>query len=82
MAISLAGFIRTPDQDPVGNAVVQLVAPAELLQGVQGAAIHRQGAVSWTRVLTGFSSHRWNCWQQHVKDEVAGITWDEFKKLI
>jgi hypothetical protein len=79
MTITLKGTVRTHDDVPIENASVRLVAPAGLLQGHKAAAVRQPDAVSWTRTATGLSGSRWNCWQAHVMNEVAGITWDEFK---
>ena len=31
--------------------------------------------LSWTRSLLGFGGSRWAGWQQHVAEQVRGITW-------
>jgi hypothetical protein len=82
MAITLQGTVRTQDNEAVEKASVQLVAPAEPLRGLKAAAVRRPGAVSWTRTISGFSGHRWNCWQKLVMNVVAGITWDEFEAQV
>jgi len=40
------------------------------------------GKITWTRRLTGFYGNRWQAWEQFVKDQVPGITWQEFKDQV
>jgi hypothetical protein len=79
LAISLKGTVKTRVGTPIEGASVRLIGSEELLGDVSPAAVHRPGAVSWTRTITGFSGNRWNCWQKFVMNQVAGITWDEFR---
>jgi hypothetical protein len=37
-------------------------------------------AITWTRQLTGFSVNRWQCWATYVRDQVAGIAWEDFRE--
>ncbi len=82
MAISLKGTVKTQAGTPIGGASVRLIGSGEPLGDVGPAAVHRPDAVSWTRTITGFSGNRWNCWQKFVMNQVAGITWDEFKDQV
>jgi hypothetical protein len=58
---------------------VRLIGPTEVLLEVELAAARQPDQIAWTRVVTGFAGHRWHCWQKHVKDQVTGMTWEEFK---
>jgi hypothetical protein len=39
-------------------------------------------AITWTRTLAGFAGNRWTCWEQAVRDQVAGMTWATFKDQV
>jgi hypothetical protein len=83
MATTLRGTIKNPQGNPIKGAAVRLTGSKAALGHVAGAVVGgAPGKVSWTRPLTGLSSHRWNAWQQHVRDQVAGITWEEFKDQV
>ena len=82
MALSLRGTVRTQDNVAIEKASVQLVAPAGPLGGLPAAALYRPGAISWTRTIGSYSGNRWNYWQKYVMNEVAGITWDEFRAQV
>ncbi len=80
MAIALRGTIRNDAGQPVKNAAARLMGTRDLLGNVPGAVLGgRLGELSWTRPLTGFSGHRWNCFQAQVMNQVSGITFEEFK---
>lgn len=34
--------------------------------------------IVWNRTLTGFAGTRWTCWEQHVKDKITDLSWNEF----
>lgn len=34
---------------------------------------------TWTRQITGFGGSRWDCWTTFVQNNVAGITWEQFR---
>ncbi|HEU4328290.1 MAG TPA: hypothetical protein VFS21_34450 [Roseiflexaceae bacterium] len=34
---------------------------------------------TWTRLLSGFTGSRWDCWTAHVQNQVQGITWEQFR---
>ena len=34
--------------------------------------------IVWNKTLTGFSGTRWTCWEEHVKNQVEGLSWNEF----
>ena len=38
--------------------------------------------VLWNRTLTGFHGTRWNCWEQHLKNQIEGLSWKEFVKAV
>lgn len=38
--------------------------------------------IVWNRTLTGFSGTRWTCWEQHVKGQVKGLSWNEFVEAV
>jgi hypothetical protein len=37
-------------------------------------------AITWTQQLTGFSGNRWRCWATYVRDQMAGIAWEDFRE--
>jgi hypothetical protein len=83
MSISLNGTITKKENGaPIARATVRLFGAAEPLGDVRAAAVHREDAVAWTRVLTGFAGVRWNAWQKYVMNYVAGITWPEFNEQV
>lgn len=82
LAISLKGIVKTQAGTPIEGASVRLIGSEESLGNVSSVAVRRPGAVSWTRTITGFSGNRWNCWQKFVMNQVAGLTWDEFKDQV
>ena len=83
MSISLAGTVTNKqDGTPIPRAAVRLYGGAEPLGDVRTAAVRREGAVSWTRTVTGFAGVRWNAWQKFVMNYVAGITWPEFEEQV
>ena len=82
MAFSLTGSVRTDSATAVPGASVRLVGPIESLVAAELAAAGQPDQVAWTRVITGFSGHRWHCWQKFVKNQVAGVDWDEFVDLV
>jgi hypothetical protein len=82
LAISLRGTVKTQAGIPIESASVRLIGSEKPLGDVGPAAVRRPDAVSWTGTITGFSGNRWNCWQKFVMNQVAGITWDEFKDQV
>jgi hypothetical protein len=65
---------------PVQGATVRLIGDLAHLGDDRRAVANSRGAVTWTRPLTGYSGSLWNCWQRFVSHQVAGITWDEFRR--
>ncbi len=82
MAISLRGTVTTQEGLPVEHAQVRLIGPEDPFGSARDAALHRPGALSWTRSIAGYFGNRWNCWQKFVMNQVAGITWAEFKDQV
>jgi phage tail protein X len=82
MAISLRGTVQTQEGRPLEGVIVRLIGSEEPLGDVRTAAVRRPDAVSWDRIITGYAGHRWNCWQRFVMNQVAGITWAEFRDQV
>lgn len=38
--------------------------------------------IVWNQTLTGFSGTRWSCWEQHIKGQVEGLSWNEFVQAV
>lgn len=57
---------------------MRVVGDAQTLGSDRRAVANAPTEVTWTRRITGFSSHRWDAWVTFVRDEVTGITWPEF----
>ena len=54
MSLTLAGTITDrQDGSPIERANVRLFGGATSLGSVRAAAVHREGVVAWTRILTG-----------------------------
>lgn len=67
---------------PVPSALVRLSGDASSLTDCPDAALALDSVITWTRELTGFSGNRWNCWQKYVAQDVAAITWQEFREQV
>ncbi len=68
---------------PIVGARLRVTGPADSLRGVPGAVpLAAGGALSWSRLLTGFAGTRWQCWVAHVRDQAPGISWDEFRDQV
>lgn len=52
--------------------------PAGAPQAVPPEGDQAPPPVVWNRELSGFYGNRWQCWEQHVRGRVVGITWREF----
>ncbi|MEM7126900.1 MAG: carboxypeptidase regulatory-like domain-containing protein [Chloroflexota bacterium] len=78
MMPNLQGNVSGADGRPIGRASIRVIGDAESLGTDGRAASNAPTDVTWTRRITGFSSHRWAAWVEFVRDQVAGITWFEF----
>ncbi len=78
---TLMGKVTRAGQ-PVSGAIVRLVGDRALLGGVRGAVLDAPESISWTRPLTGFDGALRTAWDRFVVGEVAGLTWDEFKRQV
>ena len=67
---------------PLSAALVRLTGDAGSLAGHPDAALALADAITWTREVSDYSGNRWNCWQKHVAQDVAGITWQEFREQV
>jgi len=38
--------------------------------------------IVWNKTLTGFSGTRWTCWEQHLKGQIEGLSWNEFVEAV
>lgn len=80
MTITLRGSVLNDAGAPLNGATVQLTASLGVLGADPQAAVLYPGGVTWTRSLSGFAGSTWNCWQKHVAQHVAGITWEAFRR--
>ncbi|HRA64563.1 MAG TPA: carboxypeptidase-like regulatory domain-containing protein [Caldilinea sp.] len=76
---TLSGKVTRAGQ-PAPDAIVRLVGDLNLLGNVRGAVIDAPGAVAWSRAVTGFTGALRTAWDRFVTSEVAGLTWDDFKR--
>jgi murein DD-endopeptidase MepM/ murein hydrolase activator NlpD len=76
---SLIGHVRLQEAG-VAAAIVSVASDLATLGAVRGVVIDAPGAVSWSRSVDGFAGTLRNAWDRFVAGEVAGITWDEFKR--
>ncbi len=78
MALSMRGTIKDQKGTPIAGASVRLVGARELLGGQAGVVrAPAPGGLAWTRSLTGFEGHRWDCWSQFVR-ESTGMPFNTF----
>ena len=80
MNFRLSGTI-TSFGEPVLGARVSLVGDLAALSSDPRAVVDLPAAVTWTRVVTGWSGNLWNAWQRFVARDVAGIAWEDFRAL-
>lgn len=62
------------------NASVRLLGGDETLGATAGACLDAPSLVTWSRQLSGVEGRLWDLWLREVAQEVAGISWDEFKQ--
>ena len=67
--------------EPVLGARVSLAGDLATLGSDSRAVVDLPGAITWTRVVTGWSGNLWNAWQKFVARDVAGIAWEDFRVL-
>ena len=67
---------------PLSAALVRLSGDAGSLAGHPDAVLALADAITWTREVSDYNGNRWNCWQKHVVQDVAGITWQEFREQV
>ena len=67
-------------EQAVAGAIVRLVGDLSILGAVRGAAIDAPGAVTWSRRVTGFAGTLRTAWDRFAAGEVAGLTWDDFRR--
>ncbi len=80
-AITLRGRVMSAGE-PVASAQVRVIGTIESLGADRRAAAHDPELVTWTRSISGFGGHAWNCWQRFVLRSVAGITWEQFEARV
>lgn len=71
--VTLAGF-------NVGDAAVRLIGGDATLGQTAGAVLNAPSHVTWTRRMRNIDGTLWSLWQRDVADDVAGISWPEFKE--
>ena len=64
---------------PVPGVMIRLLGDEATLGGDPQAASDSRGTVGWTRAVRGMSGSLWNAWQKFVAQDVAGLTWEEFR---
>jgi murein DD-endopeptidase MepM/ murein hydrolase activator NlpD len=74
----LRGVVRAGGR-PVAAATVRLIGGQETVGEVRGAVALLPGDVTWTRAASGLSGGLARCWRSQVEDEVAGISWAQFR---
>ena len=67
---------------PVAGALVRLTGEAGSLASHPDAALALANVITWTREVSDYSGNRWNCWQKYVVQDVAAITWQEFREQV
>lgn len=67
---------------PAPLALLRLYGPEQALGDRPDAALALPGAITWTREIRDFDGSRWNCWQRYVEQDVAAITWQEFREQV
>lgn len=77
---TLCGQIVDRSGAPINGATVRLVGGSDTLGADASAVVDNRGAVTWTRRIRGYGGSLWNCWQKYVASNVAGITWEEFRR--
>jgi hypothetical protein len=67
--------------EPVLGARVALTSDLATLGSDPRAVVDLPGAVTWTRLVMGWSGNHWNAWQKFVARDVAGMAWEDFRAL-
>ena len=67
---------------PLPGALVRLSGDDAGLASHPDAVLAVNDGITWTREIRDYSGNRWNCWQRHVAQDVAGITWQEFREQV
>ena len=80
LAQDFSGQVADQDGAPIPGAMLRLTSGLATLGGDPRAISNSRGTVTWTRPLKGFGGSLWNCWQKHVANRVAAITWEEFRR--
>jgi mannan endo-1,4-beta-mannosidase len=86
MAIIYRGRI-TGSEGPIAGALVRLIGDEGTLGDDPRAALDRRDTVVWVREMGGFDGtslkdgNLWNAWLKLADQEVAALTYEEFKHL-
>lgn len=67
---------------PVSGVLVRLMGDAASLASHPDAALSLNDVITWTREVSDYSGNSWNCWQKYVVQDVAAITWQEFREQV
>jgi hypothetical protein len=78
----VTGRVISGSDAPVSNAQIRLISDLATLGASRDAVIAARTAVVWTRLLTGFAGHRWSAYISFVRDQVAGISFADFKAAV
>jgi hypothetical protein len=78
----VSGTITGGDGKPLAQARVRFISDLKTLGTTPAAAVSMRTAITWTRRVTGFDGHRWNAYTKYVANNVAGITFAEFKEQV
>ena len=79
---TLRGKVRDSAGKAIPHASVRLSGSRELLDDRPGVILApRRGAVEWSRTLTGYEGHRWDCWDKHVRAQ-TGMSFESFRERV
>lgn len=78
-SISIKGRVTLNGFNVVG-ASARLIGGDETLGAMPGASLDAPSYVTWSRPISNVDGRLWDLWVQEVAQEVAGISWDEFKR--
>ncbi len=79
--VTVTGVVTLTGQ-PVADAEVRLAGGQATVGAVARSACAAPASVTWTKAVTGFAGTTWNAWSRYVAQDVAGITWSEFRRLV
>lgn len=63
-------------------ALVRLTGNLQTLGAHADATLDVNTMITWTREISEYGGTRWNGWRKFVAQDVAGITWQEFREQV